>query len=178
MQTIFGIILGAVLTYLALEHDYEPPAVLQIPSKIQAATEGIIASSFINDAGTSLKQRQKSVAILIKGDPNYFIEIDNAIDNRFTREAVSKVARRRLQIIQQYDSMLDKAFDAEEHQALRNYYEQKLETTDLTLLKARYIMKEIQQDPLVYNMVRERYPNLSNDDIGLAILGKQAAPVE
>lgn len=81
MKTFIGLVIGSVLTFLFLKFGYTPPVTFQIPEKLKAIPEQLIASSFIEDVDSTLEQRQKGIAILIKYGPDYFIEIDNAICN-------------------------------------------------------------------------------------------------
>jgi hypothetical protein len=170
MQTILGIVLGSIMTYLSLEYAYTPPEIFQLPSKIQAVTENVIASTFIEDTEATIKQRQRSVAVLIKNDSDYFIEIDNAIDNRFTNEAIEKIARGRLSIIKNYDHAFKIAFNGEKNQAIREHLKRKYGTNDLELIKERMIIEEIHKDLLVYKMLQKHFPGYSDEEIVHAIL--------
>lgn len=171
MQVIMGVILGAVMTFLFLEIGYSPPAVIEIPAKIKALPEQLIASSFLEDAESALDQRQKAVAILIKYDPGYFIEIDSAIDNRFTSEAVNRIARRKLQLVKGYNNGLDKIInDRGEYPALRESLERLYDTEDSATLRYRMLAKRIRDDELIYKMLQQRFPAMSDEEIARHIL--------
>lgn len=171
MKVILGMFVGALLTFLSIENGFSPPEVVQLPAKIQALPEQIIASSFVEDAESDLKQRQKAIAVLIKHDPSYFIEIDNAIGQQFSNEAVNKIARRKLQLIKGYNVGLNKIIDdAENYPELRESLERIYGTEDNETLRYRMLAKRIRDDELIYQMLQRRFPAMSDEEIARFIL--------
>lgn len=171
MKTFISLIIGSVLTFLFLKFGYTPPAPFQLPGKLRAIPEQIIASSFIEDADSQLKQRQKAIATLIKYDPNYFIEIDNAIENRFTKRAVEKIVNRRIRILKTYSTGFARAFDKDKYPALRKRLEERYGVTDEASLKKKVLIERFHKDALVYKILKRRYPDLSDEEIAEKILG-------
>ncbi|MCP4721146.1 MAG: hypothetical protein GY860_16955 [Desulfobacteraceae bacterium] len=173
MKSFISLIIGSALTFLFLKYGYSPPETFQLPEKLKAIPEQLIASSFVEDANSNLKQRQKAVATLIKFDPNYFIEIDNAIGNRFTQQAVDKIADRRILLLKNYSENIAKAFDKAEHPALRKRLEERYGVEDEHSLKRKVLLEKLHEDKFVSKVIRQRYPGYSDEEIADIILEGQ-----
>ncbi len=99
MKTFIGLVMGSVLTFVFLKFGIKPPEIFQITGKLKALPEQIIALSFLEDADTNLKKQQHAVSTLIKYDANYYLEIDSLIDYKFTKQAINKIAKRKIDLI-------------------------------------------------------------------------------
>jgi len=171
MKAIMGVIFGSILTYVFIQYGYAPPVIIQLPNKIKEVSENVIASTFIEDTQTSLEQRQKAIAILIKNDVKYFIEIDNAIGNRFSTEAIEKIVRRRVRILRNYNRAFEISFANGKNKAVRVRMEKIYGTTNVETLKEKIIVKRIRKDPLLYALLKKRFPGYSDMKLAQIILG-------
>ena len=171
MKAFVGLIMGSGLTFLFLEFGFTPPVPFQLPDKLKAIPVQIIASSFLEDADSELKQQQHAVATLIKYDSNYFVEIDNAIANRFTKEAMNKIANRKVQLLKNYSTGITRAFDAKKYPALRKHLEKRYGVTDEGALSKKVMVERIREDAFVHKILQERFPESSDEEIAETILG-------
>jgi len=171
MKTFIALFMGSLLTFLFLEFGYTPPAPLQLSDKIKTLPEQLIASSFVEDADTTLKQRQNAIAILIKYDPNYFEEIDNAIDNKFSNQVVNKIADRKLHLLKNYSNEIVRAFDKEKYPALRERLVARYSVSEVGALKKKVLVERFREDTFIYMVLQKRYPGYSDEEIAEAILG-------
>lgn len=165
MQAFLSLILGSVLTYVVLEFGYSPPIILDLPNKVKAIPEQLIASSFIDDPEADLKQKQTAIAIMIKNSSNYFIEIDNALNNQFTHAAINKITDHRLLLIKSYTQEFANILENDTHSSLKKFLIERYQTTSVTEIKIHIMQDKIAEDPFVYAELKKRYPEMTDQQI-------------
>ncbi len=170
MKAFFGLAIGSVLTYLFLNYGYTPPEIFQMPNKLKAIPEQLIASSFVEDPNAVIKQKQNAVATLIKFDPKYYVEIDNSIGNLFTEKAVERITDRRITLLKEYAKASQKAFDKDKYPELYEYMKKRYKVDDLVSLQKRMLIEKLKEDLLVYQELQKKFPNESDEHIAAKLL--------
>lgn len=170
MQAIIGVIFGVILTYAFLEHDYQPPEVFGAVQKIQAFPEQILASAYIDSVQTSLPQKQRALAVLIKHDAGYFQRLDSSCDHCLTRAAIARVGERKLQLLEGYRRAVESRLDLDKHQALKAYLQRKYQSDDTEVIKRAMLVEQMRSDPVTYQALKKLYPTLSDDQIAAQLL--------
>ncbi|WP_339725612.1 hypothetical protein [uncultured Paraglaciecola sp.] len=165
MQALLSLLLGCVLTYAVLELGYSPPTILDLPNKVKAIPEQLIASSFIEDPKADLKQKQTAIAIMIKNSSQYFIEIDNASNNQFTHAAINKITDHKLLLIKSYTLEFANLLEKNTYPSLRKHLIERYKTTSVTELKIQIMKHKIAEDPFVYAELKRRYPGRTDEQI-------------
>ena len=165
MQALLSLLLGCVLTYIVLEFGYSPPTIMELPSKVKAIPEQLIASSFIEDPEADLAQKQTAIAIMIKNSSDYFIEIDNASNNQFTYAAINKITSHRIQLIKSYTLEFARLLESDTYPELKKHIIERYQTSSITELKIQVMKDKIEDDPFVYRELRKQYPGMTDHQI-------------
>jgi hypothetical protein len=165
MQALLSLLLGCVLTYAVLEFGYSPPTILDLPNQVKAIPEQLIASSFIESPEADLTQTQTAIAIMIKNNSDYFIEIDNASNNQFTHTAINKIANHRIHLIKTYTLELARLLEDDTYPDLKKHIIKRYHTASVTELKIQVMKDKIAEDPFVNGELKKRYPGMQDEKI-------------
>ena len=167
MKIFVSALVASLLTFAYLEYDYSPSKAVTLPSEIIKIPQQIIASSFLEDTESSLKQKQKAIALLIRFDSDYFIEIDNAIGQQFTKAATHKIAKRKYDLIKNFIAAYDRL---KEHPDLLNAQLKYHRVNSLEELKQKMFVNEMYKNTLVLQALRQRFPKHTDKEIVSEIL--------
>lgn len=170
MKSFVGLLVGCLLTYAVLEFDYSTPDIIDLPNKVKALPEQLIASIFIEDPKASLAQKQKAIAILVKNSEDYFIEIDNASNNQFTLAAVNKITEQRISLVKTYTVQFAKVLTSDDYPSLKQHIINRYQTSSVNELKVKVLIEQIIQDAFLHEELKKRYSGQSDEQIAKHIL--------
>lgn len=169
-KSVLFMAVGALLTLAFMKTGYKPPPPLQWPGKLQALPHQLMAGHLLQDPQATLLQRQRAVATLIKHDPDYFITLDNSIDNRFTSRAINTIADRKLSLLKGYGRAVDKVLDGKQYPAIRKHLERRYGVADRAALKRKMMADQLRKEAFLYGILETRFPGASDEDIARKVL--------
>ena len=168
-----GLFFGGAMTWFSLKTGYKPPVILELPQKVAALPHQLLASTVLEDANSTVQQRQRAIATLLKHDDDLFTRIDTALDHQFTDAILSEKIDRRLLRAKLYRSSFDKVLVGEKYLALRRGLERKYGTTDTDQLRQRMLAERLEDDSLLLESLKSQYPGESTVELAARILSPE-----
>ena len=172
-----GLLFGAAMTWFSLKTGRKPPTILELPQKIAALPHQLVASTVLDDADSTIEQRQRAIATLLKHDDDLFARIDNVLDHQFSDAIMDEKIHRRLIRAKLYRSSFDKVLEDDKYQALRQGLERKYGTTDTDLLRQRMLAERLEDDSLLLKSLKDQFPDDSTEQLAARILNPAGPPI-
>ncbi|HIG42898.1 MAG: hypothetical protein ABGY96_22585 [bacterium] len=153
--TISGIVLAIILASLYVKTGFQLPFYFLPAHKAKSTVVGLVTSLFVDEK--ELDELQREIALKIGENPNFYIEMDDALDNTFTEEIIwETVIRRKLLLLQIDAKNLQKQLDRGKFPALEESLNRLL-TNMVDLTEA--------ESYLVYDYLQGRFPGYSDREI-------------
>jgi hypothetical protein len=164
-QSLLGVTFGVVLTLLYVRYGYTPPWFLQLIGKFSSIPERTVVEITLDNPESSLAEKQRAIVTRIAHDSEFYIEIDNATDNRFTTEVIKRKIKRKFLILQGYVEGLE---TLEEREGIREKLKNR--PGGIRGVKIEMIAKQILGEPLLLQDLKEKYQTSSPKEIAEKIL--------
>jgi len=162
-QLLLGLVAGVVLSGLYIKFNWALPAWIQLPGLVQSLGPRTVADAVLEDPAASLEAKQRAVEELFRHDPNLFRELDDALDQAFTRAVLDRKARRRLQLF--HSKQKTRRRSLQTHEALREAAMRHHGTHDFEELLVRMGRADLQEDPFFHAYLRDRFPEAPDDQL-------------
>ncbi len=165
-QSLLGVTFGVILTLLYVRYGYTPPWFFQLMGKFSSIPELTVVEITLDNPESSLVEKQRAISARIANNPEFYIEIDNTIDNKFTKEVIGRKIKRKLQLLRGYVERLE---ISEEHESIRDNLKNR--PGGIKGWKINMIAKQIQDEPLLFDYLKKRFQSSSPEEIAETILG-------
>ena len=173
---IMGICCGAFFTWIGLHTGYKRPAILELPEKIAALPQLVIADTVLEDPASTRDQQQRAIAVLLKHDDELFAKVDAALDYQFTDAMIDEKVQRRAVLARASSGHgVDTLFSSDRYQALREVMERRYGSNDPAVIRRRMVAEKIQDDGLLRKTLQRRFPGESLEQLADRIITSQSA---
>lgn len=157
-----GIVLGLIFSILYLKFNYKLPSFLRLGEQIKSGLSTAASSLLVNEG--RFGELQRMIAIKIQGDPDYYVKIDNAVDNFMTEEVIwREIIKSRLNQLQRKI----KTYKETAQKYSKKYPSLKKSFSHLINELPEMTAKE---GVLVSNYIKTRFPGLTDKEITEEIL--------
>lgn len=160
---VSGIVIAIILSSLYVKTGLQLPFFLQLTQNIESTGIELFASLMVDEK--KLVELQREIAVRISGEPNYYIEIDNALDNFITEEIIWKEKiKRRLMQLQIIVKKMKEVMDSGKFPELESSLKRFLHNIPNSTAEEKY---------LVYNYLQSRFSGYSDEEIVEALISME-----
>jgi hypothetical protein len=170
-KVILGLVIGCAFTYLYTKFNYKQPAPLKLLSAYKSIPAFFIADNILEDPNSNLSQQQMAIAIYIRHDPDFFVSVDNMIDNNFTKRVLDnqlkKKKTKQVSRLNSYRTGLDMVTN---NDSLRKSLEKRYGSNWQQYWERKLLAESIKDDPYIFDHFKKKFQTTSVEKIAEKII--------
>jgi phage-related protein len=130
-----------------------------------------IADNILEDPHSNLPQQQRAIAIYIRHNPDFFVNVDNMIDNNFTKRVLDnklkKKKAKQISNLNAYTTGLDKVNN---YESLRKSLEKRYGSNWQQHWERKLLVESIKDDPYIFDHFKKKFQTTSEEKIAEEII--------
>ncbi|MCB1504540.1 MAG: hypothetical protein KDJ47_06145 [Hyphomicrobiaceae bacterium] len=173
LKFIFGVVFGALMSFLYVHYNIQLPSYLQVPELLRGNLVSTATDATLYDLGAAKDARQRALEVYFDNRSGDAARIDAEYGYPFLtslhRERASRQARQLLMAREGFDMTLAK-------DALRTVLEKKHGTSDTVALRRAMLMDALDRKPFLKRWLQKTGATLAPDNLTDILKGAAAYP--